>query len=213
MGIAVNLKEKLKQAAGVLRQGGIVIFPTETVYGIGCIASNLDSVERIYKIKNRPRNNPLTLHISNIDMLEGYVSLPIRPDIRKIIDRFMPGPLTIVLDASGTYNSRRGDSLNTIGIRMPSGAAARRLIELTGEPLFATSANISGKPSSGLSQMDRLLVDAAGCIIESDIDSSGLASTVLDCSDDLWNKGRFYKILRRGSMVQKLIGAGLPIEY
>ncbi|MFC1590352.1 L-threonylcarbamoyladenylate synthase [Candidatus Omnitrophota bacterium] len=127
--------EAISICAEVLRQGGLVAFPTETVYGLGADAFNKEAVEKIYEVKDRPRSKPLTLHISDIKMIED-AGCVITPQAKKLIDAFWPGPITIIL------SSRNGAK---IGFRMPRNEVALRLINGLKRPVVAPSANTSGE--------------------------------------------------------------------
>ena len=123
-----------------------MIFPTETVYGIGADAQNIDAVRRIYEVKGRPQNNPLIAHICSLDVLPG-LTRDICPEAYRLMDAFWPGPLTIVLKSSGLLPREISAGLDTLAVRMPSLESTRELIRRSGRIIVAPSANISGKPS------------------------------------------------------------------
>lgn len=174
--------EKLKIAAKVLQDGGLVAFPTETVYGLG--ANGLDSLAAsgIYRAKGRPSDNPLILHIANKDELKKLVA-EITPSAQALINKYWPGPLTVVLPRANNIPNIITGGLDTVAVRMPDSNVARRLIELAGIPVAAPSANTSGRPSPTSAQMvlDDLdgkidiIVDAGPCDV-------GVESTVVDCT-------------------------------
>jgi len=129
-----NLKD-IKEAAKVLKKGGLVIFPTETVYGIGALYGNAEAVTRIYEVKKRPKNKPLTVHISNLSTIKSLgCEIPHLAGL--LMKKFWPGPLTIILNTS--------DKKKTIAFRMPDGEIAKSFIEMCGGAIVAPSANISG---------------------------------------------------------------------
>ena len=137
---------KIKEAAIEIQNGNIVLFPTETVYGIGANALDESAVKKIFKAKGRASDNPLIVHISNIDMLYNLVK-EVGQVERKLMNNFWPGPLTIIFDRKGCVPNVVTAGLNTVGIRMPSNSVATKLIEFANVPIAAPSANISGKPS------------------------------------------------------------------
>ena len=148
-----NQKEKineneLKQAAEEIKKGNLVLFPTETVYGIGANALEENAVRKIFIAKGRAADNPLIVHVANIQMVEEIVE-QITPLEKKLIETFWPGPLTIIFKRKNNriIPNVVTANLDTVGIRMPSNKIAKRLIELAGVPIAAPSANISGKPS------------------------------------------------------------------
>ncbi|MCD6428609.1 MAG: threonylcarbamoyl-AMP synthase, partial [Desulfurococcales archaeon] len=136
----------LERCARILRFGGLVVFPTETVYGLGADAFNPASVRRVYEIKQRPLDNPLIVHISSFKQLELVVS-EVPENAWKLIKAVWPGPLTIVLRKSQKVPDIVTAGLPKVGVRMPAHPVALKLIELADTPVVAPSANISGKPS------------------------------------------------------------------
>ena len=138
--------EKLKAPAEAIKQGKLVLFPTETVYGIGADALNEEAVKKIYIAKGRASDNPLIVHIAKMEMLDRLVENV--GNIEKIlIKKFWPGPLTIVFKKKKIIPDIITGGLDTVAIRMPSNLVARKLIEYSNCPIAAPSANISGKPS------------------------------------------------------------------
>jgi len=173
--------EYLKEAASIIFNGGIVAFPTETVYGLGANALNEDAVEKIFKAKGRPQDNPLIVHVNNknIDNLVKEV-----PEIaKKLMDKFWPGPLTIILNKKDIIPNRTSANLQSVGIRMPNNDIALKLIELSGCPIAAPSANISGRPSP--TDVERCIEDLEGkvdYIIGGKKSDVGVESTIVDCT-------------------------------
>ena len=182
----VHPKDSLLQpAALILRQGGLVAFPTETVYGLGANALNPEAVARIFCVKGRPGDNPLIVHISGIDGLSPLVSR-IPPLANKLFQAFSPGPLTLILPKSSRVPDLVTAGLDTVAIRIPAHPVARRLIELAGVPIAAPSANRSGRPSP--TQAWHVAADLDGqipLIIEAGSSQFGLESTVLDVTGDI----------------------------
>lgn len=197
--------EDLKAGAKIIRSGGIVAFPTETVYGLGANGLDAKAVEKIYKAKGRPADNPLILHIGQVDQLEDLVEeVPL--DALKCIDVFWPGPLTIILKASQKVPHIISGGLETVAVRMPENKIARALINLSGVPLAAPSANLSGKPSP--TSAVHVIDDMDGkieMIIDGGETGIGLESTVLDLSEDTPT------ILRPGGITREDLRKILPM--
>lgn len=170
----------LQQAAQVLRRGGLVAFPTETVYGLGADGTDPEAVARIYRAKGRPSDNPLIVHIADPADLQPLVT-EIPPLAKLLMERFWPGPLTLVLPRSPLIPDATAGGLPTVGVRMPNHPVARELIRLAGVPVAAPSANISGKPSptDALHVLEDLK-DRVEIILDGGETGVGLESTVLD---------------------------------
>lgn len=177
--------EDLDIAAEILLKGGNVIFPTETVYGIGADAMNKDAVSSIFVAKGRPSDNPLIVHISSMDMLTNIVE-EVPSSARQLMEKYWPGPLTIILKKQKSIPDETTAGLDTVAVRMPQSAVARKLIELAGIPVAAPSANLSGKPSPTKAQhcIDDMMgrVDAIICGDDCEV---GVESTVIDMSGDI----------------------------
>lgn len=173
--------EKIKYAADVLKQGGLVVFPTETVYGLGANGLDKKAVEKIFQAKGRPQDNPLILHVAQKEQMDNLVQ-----DVNvavKLIEQFWPGPLTIVMERTKVVPNEVSGNLATVAIRMPFHPVALSLIYEAGVPLAAPSANKSGRPSP--TRAEHCLKDLNGLvdvIIDSGNCKVGLESTVLDIS-------------------------------
>ncbi len=170
---------QLNTAADILRNGGLVGMPTETVYGLAADALNSDAVAKIFVAKGRPQDNPLIVHISEFGELERLVT-EIPYDAQKLADAFWPGPLTMVLPKSDIVPEIISAGLGTVAVRMPSHEIARALIKKSGCPLAAPSANTSGKPSPTTGE--HVLADMDGkidAVVMSDQCSVGVESTVI----------------------------------
>ncbi len=177
-----NIKQNVINEAGiVIAEGGLVAFPTETVYGLGANALDKLAVEKIFKAKGRPQDNPLIVHVAdfNIEPLVKEI-----PDIaRKIMDAYWPGPITLIFNKSDLIPKTTSAGLDTVGIRMPSNLMARKLIEAAGTPIAAPSANISGRPSP--TDVESCIEDLSGkieYILGGDKSQVGLESTIVDCT-------------------------------
>ncbi|SKB31562.1 L-threonylcarbamoyladenylate synthase [Acetoanaerobium noterae] len=174
------LDEKLHKVANLLKAGKTVVFPTETVYGLGANALDPEAAKKIYEAKGRPSDNPLIVHISkkeDVDFLAGNIS----QDAKLLMEAFWPGPLTLILDKSDNVPIETTGGLMTVAIRMPSNPIARKLIDLAGVPIAAPSANISGRPSITSSKyLVEELCERVDAIIISEDSEIGLESTVID---------------------------------
>ena len=137
---------EIDKPANVIKKGGLVLFPTETVYGIGANGLNSDAVKNIFIAKGRKQDNPLILHISSFEML-NLIAKDITDMELKLMNAFWPGPFTIILNKTNIVPDVVTGGLDTVGVRMPSGEIARKLIYYADTPIAAPSANISGKPS------------------------------------------------------------------
>ena len=171
----------INEAAIVIKEGGLVVFPTETVYGLGANALDKLAVERIFKAKGRPQDNPLIIHVSDFNI--GFLVKEIPCIAREIMNRYWPGPITLIFNKSDLVPKTTSAGLDTVGIRMPSNIIARRLIEAAGTPIAAPSANISGRPSP--TDVESCIEDLSGkveYILGGDKSQVGLESTIVDCT-------------------------------
>ncbi len=176
---------KLKEAAEIIRLGGLVLFPTETVYGLGANGLDENAVKNIFKAKGRSSDNPLILHISDFNMLNDIVE-NISDVEYKLMKEFWPGPFTIILNRKPVVPNIVTANLDTVGIRMPSNEIANKLISYSGLPIAAPSANISGKPSgTNISDIFDELSDKVDCIIDGGNTLVGLESTVVRVIDGI----------------------------
>lgn len=176
---------KLKEAAEIIRLGGLVLFPTETVYGLGANGLDENAVKNIFKAKGRSSDNPLILHISDFNMLNDIVE-NISDVEYKLMKEFWPGPFTIILNRKPVVPNIVTANLDTVGIRMPSNKIANKLISYSGLPIAAPSANISGKPSgTNISDIFDELSDKVDCIIDGGNTLVGLESTVVRVIDGI----------------------------
>lgn len=174
-------EQKLKEAARIIADGGTLAFPTETVYGLGADARNTQAVERIFEAKGRPSDNPLIVHISEMSQLDEIV-LPYADDAKRLMERFWPGPLTIVLPVRpGAISPRVTAGLPTVAVRMPAHDIALRLIAASGCPVAAPSANRSGRPSPTLAEHVREdLEGRIDGIVDGGPTGVGVESTVVE---------------------------------
>ena len=174
---------ELERAADIIRAGGLVAFPTETVYGLGADAENPSAAEKIYAAKGRPSNNPLIVHIAKAEDAERYVYTDSR--YYKIADAFMPGPVTVIMPTKHKVADSVSAGLDTLAVRCPSHPVARALIELSGKPIAAPSANTSGRPSPTSAEHVRADLDTRiDMIIDGGECEVGLESTIIKLAQD-----------------------------
>ena len=189
----------LKEAACVIKNDGLVAFPTETVYGLGANGLSSKAVEKIFLAKGRPADNPLILHIDRQEWLNELASeVPVTA--QKLMAEFWPGPLTLVVKKAPNIPDAVTAGLATVAVRMPQHPVALKLIELSGVPLAAPSANLSGKPSP--TTAEAVKEDLAGkieAIIDAGSTNVGLESTVVDCTTEV------PEILRPGGVTEEEI--------
>ena len=198
--------ENIRKAAEILKNGGIVGMPTETVYGLAADARNTQAVKAIFTAKGRPQDNPLIVHISTIEMLPPLVK-EIPEIAARLAERFWGGPLTMIFPKSDVIPATTSGGLDTVAVRMPSSAAARALIDCCGFPLAAPSANLSGSPSPTTAQhvyndmngRIPLIIDGGEC-------PCGVESTVI-CFD----RDRI-RILRPGGITAQMLGEFAPVD-
>mgnify|MGYP001568359170 CR=1 FL=1 len=201
-------EEYIKEAAGILAAGGLVIIPTETVYGIAANALNPKAIEKLYKIKERPKDKPFSLHIAGREKIEEFAcDIPIFA--YKLMSKIWPGPLTLILRAKTggvidalTSFSVNGERGRTIGIRVPDNEVALRIIKLSGVPVVCPSANISGKPApvnftDAIKDLDGL-VDFA---IDSGATKLQVESSVVDCAESS------LRVLREAAIKKEVLEA------
>lgn len=201
-----NPKVDMSHAVKELQSGGLVAFPTETVYGLGANALNPEAVRKIFAAKGRPGDNPLIVHIANLEMLEPLVK-EFSPIAKQLAEAFWPGPLTLVLPKSDLVGPEVTAGLDTVAVRMPQHPIALRLIELARVPVAAPSANTSGRPSPTVAQ--HVVEDLHGklnVIIDGGPVGIGVESTVLDIS------GEVPMILRPGGITAEMIAQVLGRE-
>jgi len=210
MNLLTVTNESLKKGADIIKNGGLVAFPTETVYGLGADAFNPQALAKVFEVKNRPFFDPLIIHIASIDYLEKVADLSLLiEDTRKklflLADNLWPGPLSIVLPKNEKIPGIATAGLQTAAIRFPSNEAAQKLISLSGTAIAAPSANPFGSlsPTRAEHVQDRL-GGKIDLILDGGASQIGLESTVLDITS-----GKI-KILRPGGTpreaIEKLIG-------
>ena len=190
----------LDEAARLLREGGLVAFPTETVYGLGAHALDVAAVARIFQAKGRPADNPLIVHVAEPAQLD-LLALHVPPLAARLAERFWPGPLTLVLDARPDVPRLVTAGLDTVAVRIPAHPVAQALLAAAGVPVAAPSANRSGRPSPTTAQH---VLDDLGELIDAVVDGGpcrvGVESTVVDA------RGAVPVILREGAVTREELG-------
>ena len=196
--------EELRIVCNLIKNGELVIFPTETVYGIGANAYDATAVNKIFIAKGRPQDNPLIVHVATKEQIDE-VALDRTPVEQKLIDKFMPGPFTLILPKSNKIPDIVSAGLSTIGVRMPNNYIASAIIARSGVPIAAPSANISGKPSgTSVEDIRKELEGKVSCIVDGGPTDIGIESTVVKVVDEV------PVILRPGKVtpeeIEELIG-------
>ena len=197
-------REVMEEASQVLHRGGMVAFPTETVYGLGADALDEKASAKIYAAKGRPSDNPLIVHISDIEQLDKLVC-EIPDNAKKLMDAFWPGPMTLIFKKSGLVPDGTTGGLDTVAVRMPNHKAALELIRTSGVAIAAPSANTSGRPSP--TTATHVADDLSGkidMIIDGGAVGIGIESTIVDVTSEI------PMVLRPGyitmEMLEKVVG-------
>lgn len=189
----------IDSAAKIIKRGGLVAFPTETVYGLGADGMQKEAAAKIYEAKGRPSDNPLIIHIAKEEDV-FHLAKEVSPTALKLIDVFWPGPLTLIFEKQKDVPNETTGGLSTVAVRCPSHPIARKLIKASGKFIAAPSANLSGKPSPTMAE--HVIADLKGrvdMIIDGGSVSIGIESTVLDVT------GEIPVILRPGFITKEMI--------
>ncbi|MEG1609121.1 MAG: L-threonylcarbamoyladenylate synthase, partial [Clostridia bacterium] len=197
--LVLSGKEAIEKGAELIKQGQIVVFPTETVYGLGASAFDINAIKQIFVAKGRPMDNPLIAHVGAKEQIAPLVA-SISVEAQKVIDKFMPGPITIILKKSDLIDKVITAGLDTVGIRMPQSAIAREFINACGVPIVAPSANTSTRisPTKASHVFDDmqgripLIIDGGDCEV-------GIESTIVDMSVDMPT------VLRPGAITSQML--------
>ena len=191
--------EIVKKAANILQKGGLVAFPTETVYGLGGNGFDIKACKKIYEAKGRPSDNPLILHISSINDLDRIIAYKPK-DAEKIMSAFWPGPITLIFPKSSSVPKEITGGFDTVAVRFPSNKLARKIIEYANIPIAAPSANSSGKPSpTRASHVEFDLKGKIDMIVDGGACEVGLESTILDLTQSP------PMILRPGAITKEML--------
>ena len=189
-------KENLQRAGEMIRAGEPVAFPTETVYGLGADGLNVAACKKIFVVKGRPADKPLSLHVANLETVEKLVK-KISPAAEKLFKKFCPGPLTIILEKSEIVPDFVTGGKKNVGIRFPDNEIALALIKISGCPVAAPSANISGmSPPKNAEEVLKNFSGKIPVILDGGECKFGISSTVVDLSGDV------PKILRAGAITE-----------
>lgn len=196
--------EYIREASEILKKGGLVAFPTETVYGLGGDATDKEASRKIYAAKGRPSDNPLIVHISKFSQLEA-ISKDLPENAKKLADAFWPGPLTMVVNKNEVVPYETTGGLDTVAVRMPNNPVALALINESGCMIAAPSANTSGRPSpTKASHVAQDLSGKIDAILDGGAVDIGLESTIVDLTEDI------VTVLRPGyinmDMLSKVVG-------
>ncbi|MCQ2555157.1 MAG: threonylcarbamoyl-AMP synthase [Clostridia bacterium] len=199
-------EDDLREAGRILKNGGLVAFPTETVYGLGADALNPEAAKKVYLAKGRPSDNPMIVHIQERGEIYSLTDT-VSDDVKVLMESFWPGPLTIIVKAKDIIPRVTTGGLSTVAVRMPSSEIARKVIRYSGCPIAAPSANLSGKPSptKGSHCVDDMNGRIDGIILGPDCEV-GIESTVIDMTGDS------PEILRPGIITREEISLALNKE-
>ncbi len=198
------LTDSAKEAAYILNSGGVVAFPTETVYGLGAGIDNPEAIRQLFHAKGRPGDNPLIVHIYSLEQLPD-VADDINQSARLLIERFFPGPLTLVLKKNQRVPYSVTAGLETVGVRCPANPLAREFLSYCSSPVAAPSANLSGLPSA--TSWETVYEDLQGkinAVLRGKPSAIGLESTIVDCSCSV------PILLRAGAITLEQLQAVLP---
>lgn len=185
--------EKIAKAAELIKAGGIVAFPTETVYGVGTNAFDEEAVKKIYEIKNRPKNKPLPILLAESSQVKSVVA-KISRKAEELMKKFWPGPLTIVFEKSIKVPNIISAGLHTVGVRIPDHKVIQELIKASGVPIVATSANKSGEQAPKDAQEVEKSLKEIDLILDGGKTELGIPSTVVDATKEP------PEVLREGSI-------------
>lgn len=189
----------LEEAAEIIKLGGIGAFPTETVYGLGANALDGEAVKKIFEAKGRPQDNPLIIHIAKKEDINKYVD-EVPKFAEELMEKYWPGPLTIILKKKNIVSDITSAGLDTVGVRMPDNDIALKLIELSGVPIAAPSANISGRPSpTDIERCEEDLNGRVDFIVGSEKSKIGVESTIVDAT------GEHLCVLRPGGITLEML--------
>lgn len=197
--LSKNSDDAFQKAGALIKAGELVAFPTETVYGLGANGLDSEAVAKIYVAKGRPSDNPLILHIANLQELEPLTS-GLSPMVKKLAESFWPGPMTLVVPRSKIVPDIVTAGLETVAVRLPGSEYARKLIAVAGVPIAAPSANISGRPSpTTAAEVKEDMDGKIAAILDGGACDVGLESTVIDTT------GTVPVVLRPGGITQEMI--------
>ena len=189
------MNEQIQKAIEILNQGGIIIFPTDTAFAIGCRMDRSEAIKRLFNIRKRPSNQPVLVLVNGLEMAQEYLQ-PLDEKVKELMRKYWPGALTVVCKCKidKVYSLIRGNG-KTLGVRMPDHKIALELIRNTGVPILGPSANFHGeKTPYKFEDLNPDLVKLADLVLTGEASNLGKVSTVLDCSISPW------KIIRQGAI-------------
>ena len=203
--IKTNDPKALVYGQQILQAGGVIAFPTDTVYGLGCLVTETDSIDHLFEIKGRDTNKAIAVLIGNVDHLTR-VTVALGDSARRLAKEFWPGALTLIVPRHPGLPTNLSP-LPTIGVRMPNHAFAQSLLQING-PLATTSANLSGLPSPVTAQdvLDQL-ADRVDLVLDGGPCPGGVPSTVIDCT------GTELRILREGAITRETLERALETKF
>jgi L-threonylcarbamoyladenylate synthase len=195
----------IRQAAEALRRGGLVAFPTDTLYALGADALAAEAVERVLAVKGRSRGKPLSVLVPSVDAIAA-LEVSLTDKLRDVLRTFWPGPLTVIVKATGRFPSVLTAATGTIGLRIPEGAVARALLAACGRPVIGTSANKAGGPDpADAKTVQRAIGGQIDLILDGGRVALGVPSTVLDCTVEP------ARILREGAIPRAKLAAAMSL--
>ena len=196
----------LAEAVSAIKRGGLVVFPTETVYGLGADATNDEAVKKIFEAKGRPQDNPLIVHFADFSDCYEYVG-EVSSHAQKIAEAYMPGPVTVIVKSGEKLSEAVTAGLSTVAVRVPADKYARDFLGMANIPVAAPSANLSGKPSPTKPEYAVEDMDGrADVILCGEMCDYGVESTVVDCT------GEKVRILRPGAVTAEELMKIVPVD-
>lgn len=186
--------DRVSEAAKILNDGGVVIFPTDTAFGIGVRIDDENAVRKLFELRKRAENKPVPVLVSSVLMAKGYVKeLP--KNVEKLMEKYWPGGLTIILQANDNVSRLVSGGTGTVGLRMPDNKIVLSLIENVGVPILGPSANFAGEATPFTrEEIDPELVNLVDYVLDGETKGRGMPSTVIDCTKTPW------KIVREGAV-------------
>ena len=182
--VEINKEKQIKKAVSILREGGVIAYPTDTIYGLGASMANIPAIERIFQVKGRPKGMALPLLVADYAQIEQIV-ISIPPSARRLISEFLPGALTIILPKSDIVPDIITAGGKTVAFRIPNNPVALALIEGLGKPIVGTSANLSGHPSPlTAGEVKKQIGDKIDMLIDGGRCPGGIESTIVDLSGE-----------------------------
>ena len=195
----------ISQAVEALRRGGLVAFPTDTLYALGADALAADAVERVLTVKGRARGKPLSVLVPSVEAIAA-LDVALTAGVRDVLRAFWPGPLTVVVKASGKFPTVLTAATGTVGLRIPAGAVAQAILAGFGKPVIGTSANKAGGPDPGDAKtVQRAIGGQIDLILDGGRVALGVPSTVLDCTAEP------ARILREGAIPRAKLAAAIAL--